>query len=227
MKSFLIAALLALSSTAFAHNQEEPPAADPQTQGQTQLQGQAQGQLQGQGQSQDLTANTTNDLRQNTNANASAEANTTSVATSRSGDSHAQVGNTIAASGDSTSAVTFKQVKQVASANAAAVRATASCVTGMSLGGQTPVVGGSVSFTKRNSTCVKFELAQDAYDRGQYALGDRIYCSIKEIREAAGDLDTCLSLANQLIRTSTGDYVTRDEMRNALKAKTGVESSSK
>lgn len=69
---------------------------------------------------------------------------------------------------------------------------TASCRFAEGLGIQTMPAGTSVGLTFKDHDCVRAELAQMLYSRGQNEAGDRIMCQVKEVKAALGD--DCLTI---------------------------------
>lgn len=63
---------------------------------------------------------------------------------------------------------------------------TAPCRFAEGLGIQTMPAGGSAGFTFKDHDCMKFRLAEYFYGRHQNVAGDRIMCSMDEVRKALG-----------------------------------------
>lgn len=102
----------------------------------------------------------------------------------------------------------YQQVRQTATAYAASAGVTASCATGWGIGAQAPIAGLSFNKNRRDKDCVRFELAQDLYARGQNAAGDRVFCTISLVKAALGE--DCLALVNT-VEVQTG--ISRSELQ--------------
>lgn len=175
---------------------------------QTQGQGQTQGQTQGQGQSS-----------VNNNANSNKNTNTaTSASTSASSSSTASAANN---AGNSQNIIFGDQRVAAASAIAGVGDTTAKCRYHDGAGVQ--LIGFGVSFGKSraDSDCRKVAYADLFYARGDDSAGNRMLCSIKDIRNAMGDsLDDCLALVNELHAVKQGSgtaYVTQQELQAVIK----------
>lgn len=224
MKSYVIGALAALfCSVSFATHTPppvEPPVAPPPTatasaeQGQGQQQGQAQGQLQGQGQGQG---------QQQVAVSEGSTATSGSVAGAHAG-ANSSSGPSSASSGGNTLSTTYKQVKQAVAASASAGNATSACVKDLRAGLGSVFGGISIGGSKADKDCRLEQAADKELARGNVVASVRLRCKISFYADTLGE--DCMALLEQA-PTQSPEYVTRDEMRNALKAKAGVANASK
>lgn len=87
---------------------------------------------------------------------------------------------------------------------------TAECYTSTGVGFSTPVGGVSFGTGRKAKDCSRLALANVFYARGQTAAGDRMLCSITEVRAALGE--DCLALVRETQRIDTSQFVTREEL---------------
>lgn len=93
---------------------------------------------------------------------------------------------------------------------------TAGCRFAEGLGVQTMPAGTSIGISLKDHDCVRLQLAQFLYSRGQDIAGDRVTCQITEIHQALGD--DCLALVHQ-VEASHAVYPTGEVERR--KARVG------
>lgn len=104
----------------------------------------------------------------------------------------------------------------VSSALAGFQQTTAGCRFAEGLGVQLTSAGTSVGFTFKDHDCVRFELAQFFYSRGQDIAGDRVICAVHEVRQVLGE--DCEALVHEIVAVKPADAVTHAEMRAGLRS---------
>lgn len=88
----------------------------------------------------------------------------------------------------------YKQVRQTATAIAGTGNTTAGCRYVSGAGGQAPVIGLALNLNFKDKDCERLGLAQYLYGRGLDGAGDRVMCTITELRKTLGE--DCLALVH-------------------------------
>lgn len=86
---------------------------------------------------------------------------------------------------------------------------TAECYSTVGFGVSSPVGGISFGTGRKAKDCSRLALAERFYARGQNAAGDRLMCTITEVREALGE--DCIALVNT-VKLEQPRYVTHEEL---------------
>ena len=212
MKRYLFAiAALTIGHAAFACDCNIPAdrAANPVLcgiTGNTNVQNQGQTQVQRTTDSSASNSNATGGSVGPVSAASTAAIGNTSSTSSASGSGQADASN----AGNTQTTVYAAARIPVAPALAGFQQTTAGCRFAEGLGIQLTSAGTSVGFTFKDRDCVRFELAQFFYSRGQDIAADRIVCAVKEVKATLGD--DCLALVHQVTATRPTDAVTHEEL---------------
>lgn len=193
---------------------------------------QSQGQGQAQGQSQTSTGGNSTSAggsavtgASTSSANGGSATSGASTSDARGGNAQGGAGGSSAAQGgaNSDSYTSIAPRAPVSTALAGFQQTTAGCRFAEGLGLQLTSAGTSVGFTFKDHDCVRFELAQFFYSRGQDIAGDRIICAVHEVRQTLGD--DCEALVHEIVLTRPVDAVTHAELATfgrAIRSTEGV-----
>jgi hypothetical protein len=120
-----------------------------------------------------------------------AEANATSKASSSAKSEASSEAN----SGGNVLSSVYKEIRQAPSAGISSTNTTSPCFHSVGVGLSSPI--GGISFTKgrKSADCFRLELAQSLYARNNNLAGDRVMCSITELKQALGA--DCIAYLNQ------------------------------
>lgn len=100
--------------------------------------------------------------------------------------------------------------RQAPPAFAVMANTTAACYTSTGVGLSTPVGGVSFGTGRKAKDCSRVMLAEAFYAKGQKMAGDKLMCSVTEVRQALGE--DCMVLLNPPVEVDTSRFVTREEM---------------
>jgi hypothetical protein len=158
------------------------------------------------------------DANANSKSVSDADASSKSTSSAKSGDSTSGASASSGGNSVSNSSV-YKEVQQAVDGYSSGTNTTSGCRydSHMGLGS---VLGG-ISFGRgfKDKGCVQLKLANEFWSKGMNIAAERIYCSIKEVKEALGE--DCIALLNEQHAitppAAVSDAVTHDELNNAMK----------
>jgi hypothetical protein len=129
-------------------------------------------------------------------ASSSSEASSTQSQGQEQGQGQSQQSTSGANNEGNAQNVNISNARNAPAAFSGGANTTAECYTSIGGGASASIGGISFGFGKKAKDCAKLVLANDLYARGQKTAGDRIFCTITEVKETLGD--DCLALINEV-----------------------------